>query len=229
MEKILLKTVQSFFLTNWIYLIIYRNFENLEYVNQFSVLIFTAIMIMIFGILFLVDKFFKSNDDFAILLFACLYFLTATSIYHSFYFALSGILILSVYFYHLLSNHKIDNIIKKFNLFFNKEKNFKILIGVFSLAIFLFISVLTILRNELFRSSCFDFGIFSQMFYYLKIDFQPFSTCERNLLLNHFNIHLSPIFYSILPLYLLFPHPNILLLVQNLPDHAYQSGRDNKE
>lgn len=80
----------------------------------------------------------------------------------------------------------------------------------------LFVGGLTVLRYRNFVSSTYDFGIFSQMFYYLKETLQPLTTCERNGLLSHFAVHISPVFYLLLPGYILFPNPMYLNVMQSL-------------
>jgi len=61
---------------------------------------------------------------------------------------------------------------------------------------------------------CFDFGIFSQMFYNMKESGLCVTTCERDQLLSHFAVHFSPIYYLLLPIYYLFPSPVTLLIAQ---------------
>lgn len=73
-----------------------------------------------------------------------------------------------------------------------------------------------IARYKSFTTPNYDFGIFCQMFYNMRKSLQPFTTSERDMLLSHFAIHISPIFYVILPLYALFPSPITLELVQPL-------------
>ena len=41
----------------------------------------------------------------------------------------------------------------------------------------------------------------------------PLITCERDRLLSHFAVHFSPVFYLILPIYMLIPAPETLLVV----------------
>lgn len=60
----------------------------------------------------------------------------------------------------------------------------------------------------------YDFGIFAQMFHYMKDTGRPLTTLERNGLLSHFRVHLSPIYYLMLPLYLVLPNPAVLQLLQ---------------
>lgn len=85
-----------------------------------------------------------------------------------------------------------------------------------SLLWLLFTAGLTILRYRMNYASAYDFGLFSQMYYYMGKCLLPLTTCERDGLLSHFAVHLSPIFYLLLPLYKLFPRPETLLAAQAL-------------
>ena len=67
-------------------------------------------------------------------------------------------------------------------------------------------------RND--QTSCFDFGLFSQMFYYMKETGKQLVTCERDGLLSHFAVHFSPVYYLMLPFYCLVPRPETLLFLQ---------------
>ena len=64
------------------------------------------------------------------------------------------------------------------------------------------------------RTSTYDFGLFAQMFTYMKETGLPQTTLERNGLLSHFAVHLSPIFYLMLPFYLIWPNPVTLQILQ---------------
>ena len=44
----------------------------------------------------------------------------------------------------------------------------------------------------------------------------PLVTCERDRLLSHFAVHFSPIYYLLLPIYMLVPDPRTLLVMQAL-------------
>lgn len=65
-----------------------------------------------------------------------------------------------------------------------------------------------------YRAPNFDFGIFSQMFHSLKTKFVPVTTCERDQILSHFAVHISPIYYLLLPVYFVFPSPVTLQISQ---------------
>lgn len=96
-----------------------------------------------------------------------------------------------------------------------KTKSFylKITAGL-SVAFFLFVSMWTVGRVYSFGTSTFDFGIFAQMFYNMKEIGAPMTTVERDGLLSHFAVHVSPIYYMMLPFYWLFPTPVTLQVLQ---------------
>ncbi len=86
-----------------------------------------------------------------------------------------------------------------------------VLCGVF---FSLFVGIQTSCRFLTQSTPCFDFGIFSQMYYYMKETLLPMTTCERSELLSHFDIHVSPIYYLFLPIFAIFPHPITLQVCQ---------------
>lgn len=83
-----------------------------------------------------------------------------------------------------------------------------------SLAFFLFVCAWTVGRFYTFSTPSFDFGIFSQMFYYMKTSGLPMTTIERDGPLSHFAVHVSPIYYLLLPFYILVPQPATLQVLQ---------------
>lgn len=83
-----------------------------------------------------------------------------------------------------------------------------------SVLFFLFVSAWTVGRVYSFCSPTYDFGIFSQMFYHMKESGLPMTTVERDGLLSHFAVHVSPIYYLMLPFYWLVPTPATLQVLQ---------------
>lgn len=81
-------------------------------------------------------------------------------------------------------------------------------------AFFLLVSSWTVGRVFAFCSPTYDFGIFSQMFYQMKESGLPMTTLERDGLLSHFAVHVSPIYYLLLPFYCLIPTPATLQVLQ---------------
>jgi uncharacterized membrane protein len=76
------------------------------------------------------------------------------------------------------------------------------------------IATITCLRYKTFSSPNFDFGLFVNMFHNMKETGIPLVTSERDGLLSHFAVHISPIFYVLLPFYWLFPSPLTLQIGQ---------------
>lgn len=86
--------------------------------------------------------------------------------------------------------------------------------GLAALLFFLLVSLWTVSRIYALDAPAYDFGIFSQMFYYMKQTGLPLTTLERDKLLSHFAVHFSPICYLLLPFYCLFPKPATLQILQ---------------
>jgi len=83
--------------------------------------------------------------------------------------------------------------------------------GLVSFAV---IATVTCLRYKTFSSPNFDFGLFCNMFYNMKETGEPLITSERDRLLSHFAVHISPVYYLLLPFYWLFPSPLTLQIGQ---------------
>ena len=77
-----------------------------------------------------------------------------------------------------------------------------------------FVSAWSVGRVYSFSTPSFDFGIFSQMYHYMKETGLPMTTLERDGLLSHFAVHVSPIYYVLLPFYLIAPFPATLQVLQ---------------
>ncbi len=76
------------------------------------------------------------------------------------------------------------------------------------------IALTTCYRYLTFSSPNFDFGLFVNMFYHMKEEGVPLCTSERDVLLSHFAVHISPIYYVLLPFYAVFPSPMTLQIGQ---------------
>lgn len=73
-----------------------------------------------------------------------------------------------------------------------------------------------LLRVKGYQSPNFDYGIFCQSFFAMRRTGLPVVTSERDRLLSHFAVHLSPSLYLLLPLFWLFPFPGTLNVLQAL-------------
>ncbi len=96
-----------------------------------------------------------------------------------------------------------------------KKVTLALMIPIVAIPVFI-MGLIGVCRYLAFATPNFDFGIFSQMFYYMKTEFVPLTTCEREKLLSHFAVHLSPVYYLILPFYFIFPSPVTLQVAQTV-------------
>lgn len=77
-------------------------------------------------------------------------------------------------------------------------------------------STIMISRLKAFHAATYDDGIFAQMFYQMRINGSQITTLERSYPLSHFAVHVSPIYYLLLPFYYLVPRAETLQVLQIL-------------
>lgn len=192
------------------------NWSDISYTENISILMWLLEVAAIFGIITLINYLLSMIDlhniD-AVILFMSSLLMGLMMLIESNNIYLTVITVAFVLF-------STGFIIKRFPYFikgisFSSKTGKLILLGLFLLT-FIYVGALVVLRYFLFKTPNFDFGIFSQMFYYMKETGMPMTTTERNYYLSHFAIHFSPIFYLILPIYIIFPHPVTLIVVQLL-------------
>ena len=95
-----------------------------------------------------------------------------------------------------------------------EDRRFAGITAVIGAACFAFVSVWTVCRVWSFCAPTFDFTIFAQMFHSMKETGLPITTVERDGPLSHFAVHVSPIYYLMLPFYCLAPYPATLQVLQ---------------
>lgn len=86
--------------------------------------------------------------------------------------------------------------------------------AMLALLFFLFVRNWGVSRVKVFATPSYDFGIFAQMFHNMRTTGLPMTTLERDGLLSHFQVHMSPIYYLMLPFYCLVPKPETLQVLQ---------------
>ncbi len=166
--------------------------------------------IICFGILSLFHYAVRASGyDAVILLISLVSFGTALTITNSEPYILLAVflvLALCVYYYRDCYLAMIPDI--------KKEKTTIIITAAIGILLTTALAVITICRFEISSSSTFDMGIFAQMYYNMKENFNLNTTCERQTLLSHLNVHTSLIYYLFLPIYMVFPHTETLLILQ---------------
>ncbi len=104
---------------------------------------------------------------------------------------------------------------KPCNLFKDiSEKNLIAAVVTVTLIVLISVETISVLRYLTFSAPNYDFGIFCNMFYNMKKTGLPITTCERDRVLSHFAVHISPVFYILLPLYSVFSSPLTLAVIQ---------------
>ena len=88
------------------------------------------------------------------------------------------------------------------------------LTAILAVGFFLLVSAWTVGRVRSFCAPTYDFGIFAQMFHSMKTTGLPITTVERDGALSHFAVHVSPIYYLLLPFYMVVPKPETLQVLQ---------------
>ncbi len=91
-----------------------------------------------------------------------------------------------------------------------------VLLSIACVLFTLFVGGFTILRYTNFGGATFDLGIFTQMFEYMRTTGIPYTTVERDGLMSHFAVHFSPVYYLLLPGYMVWSHPSYLFVMQAL-------------
>jgi len=88
-----------------------------------------------------------------------------------------------------------------------------IIFAAFAVSVSIF-SLYMVYRTKTIVSPTYDFGIFTQMFYNMKNGNGMLTTLERDGVLSHLAVHVSPIYYLMLPAYMIFPYPETLQVLQ---------------
>lgn len=94
-----------------------------------------------------------------------------------------------------------------------KKRTLYIAVAVMLVLMTAYIGAACIVKYNNYNVYGYDHGIFAQMFHNMKETGQMVTTYERNELMSHFKVHFSPIFYLLLPLYMIFPSSKALLII----------------
>lgn len=180
-----------------------KPFYELEFFEGINIVIFILLVISMCFLLFLINN--EKTIALLTVIFSASYCIIGARICYDFYF-LAGCcgIVSGIVYYSKLEGIRL------------KISRLMLWIGavVLILAFTVIIGVTCCLKYNNFWTPCYDFGIFSQMFYYMKETGLPLVTCERDGLLSHFAVHFSPIYYLLLPFYVIFPTPLTLMIGQ---------------
>lgn len=215
LKKIIFRLITAWLFLGSIYMFIDRDYNYLEYNQNTSIFLSLFFVIIIFGVITVVSTFLhKFNIDskamFIItLLFLLLMIINSYGIDAQHYELLAMSLVLIIISILAYNDNK--------ELFKEKEiKKLTVIIIASISALFSFILAFLVLlyRYRSFASPNFDFGIFVNSFYNMSKTGRPIIACERDVIQSHFCVHLSPIFYVVLPLYYIFPYAETIQFFQ---------------
>lgn len=96
----------------------------------------------------------------------------------------------------------------------HNEKRLWILTLIIGLSVTLYVSIIMIGKELVMGFATYDKGLFTQMFESMRNGYGPMTTLERDKWMTHFHVHVSPIFYILLPFYMLVPKPETLEFLQ---------------
>lgn len=216
-EKLFMRIVATVFFAGMVVLL-----ENTDRINTLAtlhgvpdkwyIILFVALFAGLSILQYVFKRFLEVEMDAIFLLGATLFyvFIVAMNTADIYYISMISIFTLVVFRY-VLERHP-----GAYEYLELERKTVKKILIILFVVTAVYLGLLILLRLFLMNPVTFDFGIFVQMFHYMKETLIPYTTCERYELLSHFTIHFSPIFYLILPIYMIFPAPATLVVVQLL-------------
>ncbi len=190
-----------------------RTLSGLASLSEMSFLGTLIAVAVIFSALFALARYFDTAKWERIATAVAFCVLAAFSLYHSFTlpFLCACLLLAAILLIYAAKGTDIDCTAAKIK---PANKAFVIVTAALSIVFFAFVSLWTVCRVYSFGTPTFDFGIFAQMFHNMKETGLPVTTVERDGPLSHFDVHVSPVYYLLLPFYMIFPKPEILQVLQ---------------
>ncbi len=188
-------------------------FTDIKYAFNIDVVDYAVVLFAAFGLLSAVCIAFpkRMTDTWAMSLLFALFSAYLLTVERDFWFCLSLIILAAIMLVFLLKDDKLGLSKIKFG-----NKLTVAVVAVLAFVLFSVIALLTCLRYATYSSPNFDFGLFVNMFHHMRETGLPITSSERDRLLSHFAVHISPIYYLLLPLYFVFPSPYTLQISQAL-------------
>ncbi len=190
-----------------------RALSELDGLAQMSALRMVAVGAAVFGVSTLLGKIVPAAAE-RWLIFAAAAVLSGAALAASFHwaFAAACVLVLAVLALYALCGWEGSGFARGTRC--AEQKWCAWALGGAALAFFALVSLWTVARVYSFSTPTYDFGIFAQMFHSMKTTLAPITTVERDGALSHFAVHVSPIYYLLLPFYCLVPIPATLQVLQ---------------
>ncbi len=189
------------------------NYTDKTFTDGVNILFFLIVMFGFFLLLTYVSslRLGFSSDDLALVLFLGLYSLLLTVNTQSIIAVISVLIPVSIAVFYIF--YRDNRRLSGFNL--SPKAGFAAACTV-SVALAVFIGAYTSCRYLSFGSPNYDFGIFCNMFASMARDFTQTVSSERDAIIQHFEVHFSPVYYLMLPFYFVFRSPITLQILQAL-------------
>ena len=188
-------------------------FTDIEYAFNVDVIDYAIALFGVFAFFSLLSIAFpkKNTDSWAMAVLFAAFSSFLLTVRFDFWLCLSLIILAAIMLVFLLKDDKLS--LGKIKI---GNKLTVAMVAVMAFVVFFVIALLTCLRYATYSSPNFDFGLFVNMFHHMKETGLPITSSERDKLLSHFAVHISPIYYLLLPLYFIFPSPYTLQISQAL-------------
>ena len=205
-------------------------FTSVKYASDINLTHYAFIILGIFLVLSVIDYFAVNfnSDAFALIISMIGIAFETVSKFENYYYAFFILIPIGAVLAWLIYSNKLSvpkifiNGKEQLSSLLQSDKSRKIaknsLICALILLIFGFfayyVGTIGVLRYRTYSAPNFDFGIFVNMFHNMKETLLPTVSCERDAIMSHFDVHISPVWYLLLPLYALFPTPETLQIGQ---------------
>ncbi len=213
LELVVLSLISAYFLMN-LFTKSYKKTADIKYLAHENTAMLFITLIVIFAIFLAIAVLYNASAKYITLFTTILYCIATVGNYSGdIYICLGAIIVTALVFVYCLDAiNKIPDILGEF------KYGGIILATAAGIFLTVFISLNSIYRHDAFRTPNFDFGLFAQMYKYMSETGLPLTTLERQELglFSHFGVHISPIVYITLPLYMLFPYAETVQVMQAL-------------
>lgn len=189
--------------------------DELEYVKLINIPVMTTCVIIIMSVLYSVFYMLeKKNKEISrkiegrLLVILTFVYASICAIQNdNIYFVIALVALVSMSIVYYIRYAGVHNVVIT-------RKTYMVIVLITAIIYIAFVSFCMVTRYLSYYAPNYDMGLFSQMFYYMKTTGIMQTTSERDYLMSHMCVHISPVFYLILPLYMIFSSPVMLEIIQ---------------
>ena len=212
------------FLSGFCLIRYYGGVDNIDFVTYINPANYITGFVAAFHILFLIRLIRRNRYTTSRMLIVGAFFFSFACVlnHQDVYFAAGLVLILAFLTYYLVKDQpgmfgfidRREDAVSENGAYAAGYRRGLIAVMLLSLIPIIYFSEAGIYRYRTFHAANYDLGIFAQMYSYMAKTGLPLTTTERGYLLSHFCVHLSPVLYLFLPIYMIFRSVESLLVMQ---------------